>query len=438
MRFPVHSGLRLLVVAVIVCSPLLRPAAQAEAAVPDYPIPEGHFFTQTSPAGGGGFSVVDDGQAAIWSEFRRLGGVDAVGYPISRRFIWNGYVTQAMQRVVFQWRPETRQVAFVNVFDLLTDAGRDDWLRVVRSVPRPLPGDFDAGKTAEQAQRDRLALLDDNPAIRSAYLGVAGDPVALNGLPTSRVQDMGANFTLRAQRVVYQQWKVDVPWAARGEVTVALGGSIAAEAGLLPATTLGPEPRRADAPVDGANLLAPVSKLRPLLTEYIPPDLAETQGIATTRPGILLRLPVLQALRAMNTEARTAGIELTVVSAYRSYNEQAGLFRFYTEGMGEAEAARISAQPGHSEHQLGTAIDFTSPEVRYTLEQDFGATAESRWLRANAARFGFVMSYPEGKEPVTGFAYEPWHYRFVGVEAATSVASSGLTLREYLDRNATE
>ncbi|MEK7217231.1 MAG: M15 family metallopeptidase, partial [Chloroflexota bacterium] len=282
------------------------------------------------------------------------------------------------------------------------------------------------------------SLLNDNPAIRSAYLSVAGDPVALNGLPTSRVQDMGANFTLRAQRVVYQQWKVDVPWAARGEVTVALGGSIAAEAGLLPAATLQPEPRRADAPVDGANPLAPVSKLRPLLTEFVPPDLVETQGVATTRPGILMRLPVLLALRAMNAETRTAGIELTVVSAYRSFGEQAALFRFYTEQMGEAEAARISAQPGHSEHQLGTAIDFTSPEIRYTLEQDFGATAESRWLRANATQFGFVLSYPEGQEAVTGFAYEPWHYRYVGVDAAAAVAASGLTLREYLDRNATE
>ncbi|MEK7216112.1 MAG: hypothetical protein AAB289_10995, partial [Chloroflexota bacterium] len=158
MRSFFWSGLRLLALATIISSPLLRPPGRAEAAVPDYPIPDGRFYTQTAPAGGAGFSVVDDGQAAIWSEFRRLGGVDAVGYPISRRFMWNGYITQAMQRVVFQWRPETRQVAFVNVFDLFTEAGRDDWLRVVRSVPRPLPGDFDAGKTAEQVQRDRLAL----------------------------------------------------------------------------------------------------------------------------------------------------------------------------------------------------------------------------------------------------------------------------------------
>lgn len=437
-RFLGRRAVHLLALAVIICSPLLHPAAAATAAVPDYAVPDGRFFTETSPGGGAGFSVVDDAQAAFWSEFRRLGGVDAMGYPISKRFVWNGYVSQAMQRVVFQWRPESRQVAFVNVFDLLTEAGRDDWLRVVRSVPRPLPADFDAGKTAGQAQWERLALLDDNPAIKAQYFAVAGDPIALNGLPTSRIQDMGGNFTLRSQRVVFQQWKVDVPWAARGQVTVALGGSIAAEAGLLPAAALQPEPRPADAPVDGANLLAPVSKLRPLLADFVPDDLVETLGVATSRPGILMRRPVLDGLRTMDAEARSAGAPLTVASGYRSFNEQAALYQFYTERMGEAEAARISAKPGHSEHQLGAAIDFTSPETRYTLEEDFGATAEGRWLKANAARFGFVLSYPEGKESITGFAFEPWHYRFVGVDVAAAVAATGLTLREYLHRNATE
>lgn len=430
-----RRGWRLLLALLLATAQALA-AAPAVAAVPDYEVAGGRFFTQAAGAGERGFSVVDDAGVAFWSEFVRLGGVAGVGYPISRRFLWNGYVTQAMQRVVFQWRPETRSVAFVNVFDLMTDAGRDDWLRTVRSVPRPLPAGFDAGKTPEQVQQDRLALLDDNPAIREGYFAVAGDPIAMNGLPTSRVQDMGSNFTLRAQRVVLQQWKVDVPWAARGQVTVALGGSIAAEAGLLPAAALAPEPRPPGAPVDGHDLLAPISKERPLVEGFFPEGLSEVRGVATTRTGILLRTEAFDALRAMDGEAATQGVRLVVVSAYRSYQEQAALYRFYSDQMGEEQAQRISARPGHSEHQMGTAIDFTSPETQYTLEADFGATTEGRWLREHAHRFGFALSYPEGKEGVTGYAYEPWHYRFIGVAAAAAQRASGLTLKEYLDRNA--
>ena len=87
----------------------------------------------------------------------------------------------------------------------------------------------------------RLALLDQSPGIRAAYYGVAGDPIVMNGLPTSPVTDMGNHYALRAQRVVFQQWKEAVPWAAAGQVTMALGGSIAGEAGLLPAHVLVPE-----------------------------------------------------------------------------------------------------------------------------------------------------------------------------------------------------
>ena len=102
------------------------------------------------------------------------------------------------------------------------------------------------------------------------------------------------------------------------------------------------------------------------------------------------------------------------------------------EHIGEEEAARVSAKPGHSEHQLGTTIDFTTPRVDYDLVESFGATPEGQWLAQNAGRFGFVMSYPQDKEQVTGYAYEPWHFRYVGVDVAAAVAESRLTLYEYL------
>jgi hypothetical protein len=205
----------------------------AAADPPDYDIPAGHFYSQAAGPGETGYAVTDESGVPFWSEFRRLGGVDAVGYPVSGRFNWNGFVCQAMQRVVFQWRPDSGQVSFVNVFDLMTQAGKDDWLLAARQTPKPYAFN-EAGLTWQQIVDQRLAVLDANPAIKAAYLSVVGDPVTMNGLPTSQVMDMGNNFTLRAQRVVIQQWKQDLPWASADQVTVALGGSIAKEAGLLP------------------------------------------------------------------------------------------------------------------------------------------------------------------------------------------------------------
>ncbi len=201
----------------------------------DFDVAGGHFFSQAGGGTGKGFTVTDDQAASFWSEFQRFGGVQAVGFPISQRFTWDGFVSQTFQRVVFQWRPETGTVAFVNVFDLMTSTGHDDFLLSARQVPKP--GTFDeAGKPFDQIVTERLALLDATPAIRAAYFDVVGDPVQSNGLPTSAVTDMGILLVVRAQRVVFQQWQVDVPWAAAGQVTVALGGDIAKEVGLLPDT----------------------------------------------------------------------------------------------------------------------------------------------------------------------------------------------------------
>jgi N-acetylmuramoyl-L-alanine amidase len=199
---------------------LLPPSASAQIAV-------GQHFPQT------GHGVTDEGGIRFLSEFRRLGGVDAVGYPASERFQWEGFTVQVFQRAIFQWRPETRSVAFVNVFDRMHALGKDDWLRNARQTPPPRTFD-DAGKPWEQVVRNHLAVLDGYPALRAKYMGVVGDPIEVNGLPQSDVVDVGNAFVVRCQRVVLQQWKEDVPWAKKGEVTVALGGDIAKEAGILP------------------------------------------------------------------------------------------------------------------------------------------------------------------------------------------------------------
>ena len=231
----------LLALALAPLVPQLAPSRAAAAAL-DFDVAGGHFFTQTGGADGNlGYAVVDDEQARFWDEFQRLGGVQGVGYPLSHRFSWDGFVVQVMQKGVLQWRPEVGRAYFVNVFDQLSTAGKDDWLLSHRSTPKPLPASFDAGKSWDQVVASRQALLDANRAIKAKYLAVP-DPLNLYGLPTSAVVDNGNHYVIRLQRAVIQQWKVAVPWAAAGQVTVANGGEVGMEAGLFPAAALKPAP----------------------------------------------------------------------------------------------------------------------------------------------------------------------------------------------------
>lgn len=188
------------------------------------------------------------------------------------------------------------------------------------------------------------------------------------------------------------------------------------------------------ATVDGHELLALVTKQRGLPESFVPSDLVELDNLPVTRRGLRLRAVALPSLQALLSETAAQGLKLLVLSAYRSYAEQAEAHQALVAQLGEAQASRLSAKPGHSEHQLGTTVDFTSPSVHYELAEGFSQTPEGRWLGENAHRYGFIMSYPEGKEGITGYAYEPWHFRYVGVEAARSIHQQGLTLEAYLAR----
>ncbi len=200
---------------------------------PDFDIAGGHFFTQAGGGGGKGYSVTDADGVLFWTEFNRFGGVQAVGFPASDRFTWDGFTSQVFQRVVFQWHADTQSVFFVNVFDRLSDLGKNDWLLSVRQTPKPIQIN-ETGWSWDQVVAGRLALLDAAPAIKAKYYDVVGDPIQANGLPTSAVTDEGNALVLRAQRVVFQLWKEDVPWAKKGDATMALGGDVAKETGILP------------------------------------------------------------------------------------------------------------------------------------------------------------------------------------------------------------
>jgi hypothetical protein len=198
----------------------------------DYEAVGGHFFGQTGDKPNAGFGVGDADGVGFWSTLKALGGAETVGYPTSRRFLWYGRTTQVFQRAVFQYEPFEKRVVLMNVLDLLHDLGRDAWLRAARNVPTPLPPSFDAAKGWPEIVAARQALLDAQPALRQAYFAVR-DPLALYGLPTSAVEDFGNHHAIRLQRAVLQLWREDTPWAKAGEVTRALVGDIARDAGLF-------------------------------------------------------------------------------------------------------------------------------------------------------------------------------------------------------------
>ena len=132
------------------------------------------------------------------------------------------------------------------------------------------------------------------------------------------------------------------------------------------------------------------------------------------------------AFRRLKADAAKQGINIFAISDYRSYDYQKKVYAGWVSLYG-SEADNISARPGNSEHQLGLAIDVNS------LDYSFGVTAEGKWLRAHCAEYGFVIRYPSHEsKKYTGYSYEPWHIRYLGVDTATKVYESGLCLEEYL------
>jgi Sortase domain len=221
---------------------LLSPAPAAYAHVPDYPVPEGHFFTQTAGAGDEsllGYSISNAGAVPLWNEYKRLGGIRALGYPASQRFIWNGWVAQVVQRGILVWHPERGRAELANVMDDLSAAGYDDWLRTAQGIPAPFDEHEEAGLDFEAVKARRLRFLDGNPAIKQRFLAERAWE-DLYGLPVA-FDETDQAWVLRTQRAALQYWKVDVPWAKKGTITVAQGGDLAKEAGLLPPDALVPE-----------------------------------------------------------------------------------------------------------------------------------------------------------------------------------------------------
>lgn len=194
--------------------------------------------------------------------------------------------------------------------------------------------------------------------------------------------------------------------------------------------TLTPPAQAATIIRDPNNVEVLVNKTQPLspLT-YVPPDLVTYPG--TTRK---LRSITSTQLQKLFAGAAAAGHSLRVTSAYRSYSEQASLYNSYVAKYGVTYANRISAKPGYSEHQTGLTADIGLASGTCGFLACFGDTAAGKWVAANAYRYGFVIRYPRGYEATTGYMYEPWHLRYVGVKRALELRSLAVpTLEHYYD-----
>ncbi len=192
-----------------------------------------------------------------------------------------------------------------------------------------------------------------------------------------------------------------------------------------------------EASADPNSIHVLVNKRNPLdPLDYAPSDLV-TPEVALHGPqeAMQLRAEPAEALEELFAAADQEGHSLSMISGYRSYDYQVQVYDQHVAANGHEAADRISARPGHSEHQTGLAVDIDTPNAaETTLNQAFGDTPEGQWVAENSHEFGFIIRYPQGAEEITGFSYEPWHLRYVGRETARDVVERDLTLEQYWDQ----
>lgn len=174
---------------------------------------------------------------------------------------------------------------------------------------------------------------------------------------------------------------------------------------------------------EASDMLIVINKKHSLPADYVP-EIIQSNGVS-------LRAEAMDAYQKLITGAKNDGVVLYPISSYRSYADQEKLFNGYVAKDGQTEAEKYSARPGHSEHQTGLAVDIGLPSGACNLEICMGQTKQGIWLAENAHLYGYIIRYPNGKESETGYQYEPWHIRYVGVEAAKAIYDSGYTLDAY-------
>lgn len=174
-----------------------------------------------------------------------------------------------------------------------------------------------------------------------------------------------------------------------------------------------------------------VNKYYKLNSDYEPSDLTKINSKYSSGSNQRLRAEAATKFEEMANTMKNEGLKIYAGSTYRSYDYQLGLYNRYVAQDGFAEAETYSARAGYSEHQLGLAVDILNGRWSYLNETD----KEYEWLINNSYKYGYILRYPRNKEYVTGYVFEDWHFRYLGVELATKVYESNLTYDEYVARN---
>lgn len=171
-----------------------------------------------------------------------------------------------------------------------------------------------------------------------------------------------------------------------------------------------------------------VNKYYKLSEEYVPEDLVKVGS--RHGDGRYINKEVYAAFIEMYDAIKQENMTIYITSPYRSYDYQENLYNNYVKKNGKDKADTFSARAGYSEHQTGLAMDISNAKTSYT---DFENTNEYKWMNKNAYKYGFILRYPEGKEKQTGYVFEAWHYRYVGVEVAKYIYENNITFDEYYE-----
>ena len=373
----------------------------------DFAVPNGWYYTQTGSDTGNGYAITDRGGITFWSSFRQLGGVPALGYPVSGRFIIDGFVYQATQNVLLQWDAASSSVKIANTFDLLSDANYDSWLEAFRQIPRSFDWSADdpfndwEGTVQNHLTRIFEAQPGDTPELSAARIALKErflsnpDWLLHYGLPLA-IQDFGSMIVMRAQRVALQYWNVSTDWGASpGDVTVVHGGDLAKEAGLIPDAAAVPK-NAALATVD-ANV--PSTTTQPSVSQPTP---------SPVPTGTTPSLPI--------ERIATNGIadQLSIVGSPTVISSPHGNFRIYVQLRNDA-ATTVStglevlaldasgAEIGHASGDVVALLPGSTRAVRL-LSNDPFATPASLELRFTSTLAG-VESY-EREISFSGVHYE--------------------------------
>jgi D-alanyl-D-alanine carboxypeptidase len=188
--------------------------------------------------------------------------------------------------------------------------------------------------------------------------------------------------------------------------------------------------------VDPASIWVVVNKKRPFNPkDYAPNDLVKPA--VSTSGAQSMRAEAANAAVTMFAAAKKEGIMLRVDSAYRSYTKQVAVYNNEVKTNGQKVADTQSARPGYSEHQTGLVADFGAASGKCSIADCFANMSEGKWMAANAFKYGFIMRYPPTKQSITGYRYEPWHFRYVGTELSQDMHAQNIeTLEEYFNLGA--